>query len=46
MIVGIYSKVVQQVVGRFVSGLGGPGLFRADGDESGEELIVDCSGMV
>ena len=34
------------MVGRFVSGLGGPGLFRADEAESGEEFVVECSGMV
>ena len=34
------------MVGRFVSGLGGPGLLQADGTESGEEFVVDCSGMV
>ena len=43
---GIDSKVVQQVVGRFVSGLGGFGLFRSDGAEGGEEFVVYCSGMV
>ena len=45
-IIGIVSKVIQQVVGRFVSVLGGLGLFRANGAEGGEEFFVDCSGMV
>ena len=34
------------MVCRFVSGLGGLGLFRYDGAEGDEELVVDCSGMV
>ena len=34
------------MVGRFSSGLGGPGLFIADGYESDEEFVVDFSGMV
>ena len=34
------------MVGRFVSGLGGFGLFRAVVAEGGEEFVVDCLGMV
>ena len=34
------------MVGRFVSGLGGFGFFRADGAEGGEDFVVYCLGMV
>ena len=38
-IIGIVSKVIQQVVGRFVIGLRGFGLFIADGAQGGEEFF-------
>ena len=39
-IIEIGSKLVQEVIGRFVSGLGGFGLIRADGAEGGKEFVV------
>ena len=31
------------MVGRFVSGLGGFGVFIANGSEGGEDFVFDCS---
>ena len=41
----IGSKVVHQVVGRFVNTLGGFILFKSNGAEGGDEFVVYCSGM-
>ena len=45
-IVGVGRNVVQKLVDGGVCGLGGGGLFGADGGEGDEELVVHGTGIV